>query len=127
MNEDPRPPNSRNYLAAKALLALNPSILVHIKTLLGKIFHIDVLPNNTILNLKSRIQQQEGVPVNQQTLVFDGRQAENHQTLNSLNIVNGSTLHLVLKLRGDGGGYRRKTRRHRRGKKAKKSKRSRKH
>ena len=63
-------------------------------------FNLDVKPNDTIEEVKSKIQGKEGIPSDHQRLYFAGRQLENSQTLSNYDIKNGSTVQLVLRLRG---------------------------
>jgi len=77
-------------------------MLIKVKTLTGKEIDIEIDPEDKISRIKEKVEEQSGVPPQQQRLIFSGRQMADEKIAKDFNVVPGSVLHLVLALRGGG-------------------------
>ena len=74
--------------------------MLFVKLLTGKVITVEVESADTILSVKEKIQEHEGIPIEQQHLIFAGLQLHNDYTLMDYNIQRETTLHMILRLTG---------------------------
>ena len=98
-----RPPSSGTTGLATAL-GIRGGMQLFVKTLTGKTVSIEVEEGESIEDVKAKIAEKEGIPPEQQRLIFGGQQLQDSKTLDDYDVGDDATLHLVLRLRGGRDG-----------------------
>ena len=75
---------------------INVQMQIFVKTLTGKTITLNVEPSDSIYDVQVQIEGREGIPTDQQRLIFTGKQLGAELTLSDYNVERDSTLHLVL-------------------------------
>jgi len=75
-------------------------MLIKVRTLTGKEIELDIESDYKVSRIKERVEEKEGIPPVQQRLIYGGKQMADEKTAADYNLEGGTTLHLVLALRG---------------------------
>ena len=93
-------PNLVRSTGLSSALGLRGGMQLFVKTLTGKTVSIEVEEGESIEDVKAKIAEKEGIPPEQQRLIFGGQQLQDSKTLDDYDVGDDATLHLVLRLRG---------------------------
>jgi ubiquitin C len=81
-----------------SVLSVRGGMQLFVKTLTGKTVSIEVEEGESIEDVKAKIAEKEGIPPEQQRLIFGGQQLQDQKTLQDYDVGDDATLHLVLRL-----------------------------
>ncbi|XP_073322774.1 polyubiquitin-like [Pagrus major] len=79
---------------------LHPTFEVFLKDLQGKTTTYDIRPDETVMNFKRRVESREGVPANQQRLIYQSRELQDEKSLSDYNVEALGTINMTSRLRG---------------------------
>jgi hypothetical protein len=99
VRKEPKPTSPVSQPAAGGSNDATP-MTIFVKTLTGKVVPMQIAKNATIEDAKLAIQTSEGIPPDQQRLIYKSKQMKDEETLEQHSVVPESTVHLVLRLRG---------------------------
>lgn len=91
-------PTSSTPSCLSQTLAIRGGMSLFVKTMTGKTVSIEVEEGESIEDVKAKISEKEGIPAEQQRLIFGGQQLEDCKSLEDYGVNDDDTFHLVLRL-----------------------------